>query len=75
MLRIVLGVVILLAGIIYSSWWGILGLVLILTGVFNFCALYAIFGISTCETETPKENSTIEMPPSTPTDSSDPFKE
>ena len=48
MIRIILGAIILAAGIFYSSWWGILGAILILTGIFKFCALYSIFGISTC---------------------------
>lgn len=50
-LRIILGVIILGAGIFYSSWWGIVGLVLILTGIFKFCPLYTTLGISTCKTE------------------------
>ncbi len=56
MLRVILGAVILVAGIFYSSWWGILGAILILTGIFKFCALYSIFGISTCKTETPSDH-------------------
>lgn len=32
----------------YGSWWGLVGIVPLLTGYFNFCPLYRIFGWSTC---------------------------
>lgn len=47
--RIVLGVVIIGLGVYFGSWWGILGLVLLLTGFMNFCPIYHILGISTCK--------------------------
>jgi hypothetical protein len=46
-LRIILGVLIMLAGVYYENWWGILGLVIFLTGLFSRCGLYKFFGINT----------------------------
>ena len=46
-IRIVLGVVILAAGVYYGSWWGALGLLPLATAAFSFCPLWVPFGIST----------------------------
>jgi Inner membrane protein YgaP-like, transmembrane domain len=29
-------------------WWGLIGLVPLLTGLVNFCPLYSLIGVSTC---------------------------
>jgi hypothetical protein len=48
-LRVVLGIAILsLAFVGPHTPWGYLGFVPLLTGVFGFCPLYAVFGYSTC---------------------------
>lgn len=31
-----------------ARWWGLVGLVPLLTGIFNFCPAYALLGIRTC---------------------------
>lgn len=49
--RIILGIAIILWGILSQSWWGIIGLVFLGTGLLNFCPLYLPFGISSCKTE------------------------
>ena len=46
-IRIVLGVVIIAVGIFYQSWWGLVGIVPILTGSLNFCPAYSLLGLST----------------------------
>ncbi len=46
-IRIILGIVIIAYGIIESSWWGLVGLVPLLTAFMGFCPLYAPFKIST----------------------------
>jgi hypothetical protein len=46
-IRIVLGIAIIIAGIAMQSWWGLVGLLPLLTAGLNFCPLYAILGIST----------------------------
>jgi hypothetical protein len=51
MVRMILGVLIALAGIYYTSWWGLLAFVPLLTAYFNFCPLYKLLGINTCKTK------------------------
>ena len=46
-IRIGLGIVIIIAGVAMQSWWGLVGLLPLLTAGLNFCPLYAILGIST----------------------------
>jgi hypothetical protein len=47
-LRIVIGCAALGAGLYFKSWWGLAGLLPILTAVFRFCPGYVPFGASTC---------------------------
>jgi hypothetical protein len=44
-----LGVVIILAGFYFKSWWGVVGIVPIVTGLIRFCPAYIPFGFSTCK--------------------------
>ena len=49
--RIVLGIVMLLAAAVVehdARWFGLIGLIPLLTGVVGSCPLYSLFGISTC---------------------------
>lgn len=49
-LRIIVGVVLIAAaatGMI--GWWGWLGVIPLLTGLFNFCPAYTLLGIKTCK--------------------------
>jgi len=48
-LRIALGVIILIVGYIYESWWGLIGIIPLLTGLVNRCGLYYLIGVSTCK--------------------------
>lgn len=47
-IRIIIALVIGAFGWYYQSWWGLLGLIPLLTGVFKICLLYSLFDISTC---------------------------
>ena len=50
-LRIVIGLGLLAFLFLSESdarWWGLVGVVPLLTAVINFCPLYAVFGIDTC---------------------------
>ncbi len=47
-LRILAGLALLGAGVYFKSWFGLIGLVPLLTAVFRFCPAYAPFGLSTC---------------------------
>ncbi|HCE38434.1 MAG: hypothetical protein CL549_02535 [Alcanivorax sp.] len=46
-LRLLVGVVILGAGVYFNSWWGLLGLVPIATAALRWCPAYLPFGLST----------------------------
>ena len=52
--RVVVGLVIIGVGICFRSWWGLIGLLPLLTAVVRFCPVYVPFGISTCKTEAQK---------------------
>ena len=45
-LRIVLGVVIYTIGVIYKNWWGMAGLIPLVTGIMSWCPLYKLVGLS-----------------------------
>ncbi|WP_182406952.1 DUF2892 domain-containing protein [Psychrobacter sp. GP33] len=47
-LRIIAGIIIIGIGVYYQSWWGVIGVVPLLTGLFRFCPLYSILGMNTC---------------------------
>lgn len=53
-LRIALGVIILIVGYIYESWWGLIGIIPLLTGLVNRCGLYYLIGVSTCKVDEKK---------------------
>jgi hypothetical protein len=46
-IRIGLGIVIIIAGVALQSWWGLIGLLPLLTAGISFCPLYAVLGMST----------------------------
>lgn len=46
-IRIVLSVGLLLLGLIFQTWWGIVGIIPLVTAFINFCPLYLPFSIST----------------------------
>jgi type IV secretory pathway TrbD component len=47
LVRIIAGVIVVLLGFYFKSWWGLIGLILLATGLFRFCPLYVPFKIST----------------------------
>jgi sulfite exporter TauE/SafE len=47
MIRFLLGIVIIAAGLYYQSWWGVIGIVPIITGALSWCPPYKLLGIST----------------------------
>lgn len=49
MLRIIAGIIIIGLGIYYQSWWGIIGLIPLITGLFRVCPLYKMLGMNTCK--------------------------
>ncbi len=45
-LRIVLGLAIIGAGVYFQHWLGVIGVVFLATGVINFCPMYSLIGFS-----------------------------
>ena len=51
LLRIILGLLIAILGVVFDSWWGLVGLIPLATGLFQFCPLYWTLKISTIKKE------------------------
>ena len=47
-LRIIAGLALLGAGLAFKSWWGLIGLVPLLTAVLGWCPAYLPLGLNTC---------------------------
>jgi sulfite exporter TauE/SafE len=47
MFRFMLGIVIIAAGLYYQSWWGVIGIIPLLTGALRWCPPYLLLGINT----------------------------
>jgi hypothetical protein len=47
-IRIIVGIIIVSAGIGYRSWWGLVGLAPITTGIIGWCPVSQLLGVSTC---------------------------
>ncbi|MBP1763272.1 MAG: hypothetical protein H6Q65_330 [Firmicutes bacterium] len=45
--RFVIGVVIILAGLYYKSWWGLIGILPLATAALRWCPAYLPFGFTT----------------------------
>ena len=49
--RVIGGLVIILIGIYFKSWWGIIGVLPIITAAIGWCPAYLPLGINTCKTK------------------------
>jgi hypothetical protein len=47
--RISVGAAVLVLGLAYRSWWGLLGLGPLLTGSLRYCPVNQMFGIDNCQ--------------------------
>ncbi|MDP2338694.1 MAG: DUF2892 domain-containing protein [Bacteroidota bacterium] len=50
-IRIVIGLGIAIGGVIFESYWGLLGVLLMATGVFRCCLVYLLLKINTNKEE------------------------
>jgi len=50
-IRYVLGIIILILGLIFHTWWGLIGLIPIFTAAIGWCPVYAPLKISTTKEE------------------------
>ena len=48
--RFIAGVAIIGIGLYFKSWWGLVGLLPIVTSIIGWCPAYVPLGISTCKT-------------------------
>ena len=46
-IRVVVGLIIIALGVYFNSWWGLIGVIPLATGLFKCCPLYLPFKIST----------------------------
>ena len=49
--RIVLGLLIIVWGVMANNWLGLIGLIPLATAVVGFCPAYTLIGINTCKIE------------------------
>ena len=55
-IRIIIGIALIsLVFIGPKTYWGLVGLIPLVTALIGFCPLYPIIGLSTCKTEAPEE--------------------
>lgn len=47
-IRALIGIAAISAGVAYSSWWGVLGIIPLATALISWCPAYVPFGIRTC---------------------------
>lgn len=47
-IRIIVGLVIIAAGVFYQSYWGAMAIIPIFTAAIGWCPAYLPFGLSTC---------------------------
>jgi len=50
-IRLVVGAIMLFLGLYLRSWWGIIGLVPLITGAIRYCPISDLLGISTCKVD------------------------
>jgi hypothetical protein len=48
-IRIIIAFAIFVVAYLNHSWWGLLGLIPLVTALIGWCPIYAILGISTCK--------------------------
>jgi hypothetical protein len=51
LLRIIAGLVVLILGVVFKSWWGLLGVVFLATGLLRYCPFYPILKMDTTKKE------------------------
>ena len=53
-LRIAVGIVLIALGLWYGTWWGAIGLIPLLTGLFRWCPVYKMFRTGTAHDQPPQ---------------------
>lgn len=47
-IRLILGIIIAIVGLVTGSWLGLIAIVPLATALIGWCPLYSVFGFSTC---------------------------
>lgn len=55
-IRIIIGGLIMAAGVVFESLWGLVGIIPVMSGAVSWCPLYKAFGIYTCDPNLEREN-------------------
>ena len=55
-IRVVLGTLIIAAGLFYDSYWGFIGLIPVITGSLSFCPVYRLFKLETTNPNAERAN-------------------
>ena len=50
--RLIVGIVVIVLGVVFKNWLGIIGIIPVGTALAGYCPLYTLFGMSSCK---PKE--------------------
>jgi len=53
-IRIILAILITSIGIYFKSWWALVAILPLATGLLGFCFIYRLFGIDTCKKRPPR---------------------
>lgn len=63
--RVIIGLALIIAGFYYESWWGLIGLIPLLTALSGYCPCYNMCKMNTCDSKDSccdtKENQGSEM--------------
>lgn len=51
LLRIIIGLIIAILGVVFNSWFGLISIIFLATGLLRWCPIYAPFKISTVKKE------------------------
>ena len=54
-IRVIIGLIIIVIGFYFKSWWGAVGVIPIFTAAIGWCPAYLPFGISSCKIKEEKE--------------------
>jgi hypothetical protein len=56
LIRVVVGAVIIIAGLYFDTMWGLVGLIPLFSGTASFCPVYRLLNIETCKPNIERAN-------------------
>jgi len=64
LIRVILGILVVAWGIKAKNWLGVIGLIILITGIIGWCGIYQVFGKSCCSVGKNKEEKKGDKPQS-----------